>query len=172
MNAVVLITVSLLLVAGITVGILARRGRGPSRRGAGPPPPEAEVCVLCLEPLPEGIRLIAMSGVYTRELLGEGRKPDERSGTTDPYGERRYAAHVECVEAAAAEKQACMYCEAAILPDDRVLGVPEAAARQLLGEEPPERSAGTNPHGQPCYIAHERCARSAGVDLSRATHIP
>lgn len=126
-----------------------------------------EICMFCVKPFGEGEELVALLKPYARELLGT-RPPRRSRGPRDPDGRPRWLAHVDCVRAK--QKEVCMFCQAGILPGDRIAGLEEPYARALLGAEPTERSAATDPMGRPCYVAHLECATTAGADLSRAEH--
>jgi hypothetical protein len=122
-----------------------------------------EMCMFCLKAFEEEEVFVALLKPYARELLGTA-PPRRARGPRDPQGRRRWLAHEQCVRGAVST--ICMYCQGGLIYGDEVVTFPQAAARRLLGEEPPERSATTIPDGRPRHAAHRDCATAAGVDTS------
>ena len=154
MELIIGLLVGLAVLAGGIVLVVGRRRR-----------PGDELCMFCREPFAAGEKFGALLEPYARELLGA--KPPARSqGPLDAEGNPRWLGHVPCVRGA--QKQVCLFCQVGVLPGDKVAGLPEDYARQLLGAEPIERAATTDPMGRPCYVAHLECATAAGANLNGA----
>jgi hypothetical protein len=158
-----------LLVCLVLVVVVVRWRRSMVQPNATPASADDEICLFCRKPFAVGEKFVALLKPYARELLG-AEPTDLARGPNDKQGDPRWLAHENCVRVA--QKNVCMFCEEGIMPSEEVAGFPRPDARDVLGAEPTERAATTDPMGRPCYVAHADCARTYVKDLQEHPYKP
>lgn len=124
-GVVVGVTIAAVLAAVVVVSARARRPR--DRYGVEEPTP---ICVFCSQPIAETDHVAAMKKDAVRALLG--RVPTEYPPTTDPLGNPRWFAHVDCASGAGADLRTAGKVTGALPPpseDQNVLVCPACGHR-------------------------------------------